>query len=134
MTKLLIISLCSLRLTGTVFSQLLEKVIFMTLCTKEKTCDKAGFKSRFFQVHQAGKIKIGVNRRNLCHRYLCPRYPRLINALRSTKVYVRNYKLFLQNEPNFQKVKLNVTNVLTKNYDQLDTWSIRKNEPKRTQS
>jgi hypothetical protein len=36
----------------------------------------------------------------------------------------------MQNEPKFQKVKLNVNNVLTKNYDQMDTWSIRKNEPK----
>ncbi|MHC4633496.1 MAG: hypothetical protein ACYS9C_19795 [Planctomycetota bacterium] len=39
-------------------------------------------------------------------------------------------KLFLQNEPKFQKVKLNVNNVLTKDYEQLDTWSIGKNEPK----
>jgi hypothetical protein len=36
----------------------------------------------------------------------------------------------MQNEPNFQKVKLNVNKVLTKDYDQMDTWSIRKNEPK----
>ncbi len=39
-------------------------------------------------------------------------------------------KLFMQNKANFRKVKLNVNNVLTKDYDQLDTWSIRKNEPK----
>jgi hypothetical protein len=37
-------------------------------------------------------------------------------------------RLFLQNEPNFRKVKLNVTKVLTKGYGQLDTWSIRKNK------
>jgi hypothetical protein len=49
-------------------------------------------------------------------------------------------KLFLQNEPNFRKVKLNVNKGLTKDYEQMDTWSIRKkrtqtnpNEPKRTQ-
>jgi hypothetical protein len=48
----------------------------------------------------------------------------------STKAYVRNYKLFLQNEPKFQKVKLNVNKVLTKDYDKMDTWSIGKNEPK----
>jgi hypothetical protein len=36
----------------------------------------------------------------------------------------------MQNEPNFQKVKYNVIQVLTKDYDQMDTWSIRKNEPK----
>jgi hypothetical protein len=38
--------------------------------------------------------------------------------------------LFMQNKANFQKVKFNVNKVLTRNYDQMDTWSIRKNEPK----
>ena len=38
--------------------------------------------------------------------------------------------LFMQNEPKFRKVKLNVNKVLTKNYEQLDTWSIGKNKPK----
>ncbi len=56
--------------------------------------------------------------------------PWLINDLRSTKDYVRNYKLFMQNKANFKKVKFDVTKVLTKDYDQMDTWSIRKNEPK----
>jgi hypothetical protein len=55
---------------------------------------------------------------------------RLINDLRSTKDYVRKNKLFIQNEPKFRKVKFNITKVLTTDYDQLDTWSIRKNEPK----
>jgi len=36
----------------------------------------------------------------------------------------------MQNKANFRKVKLNVNKVLTKNYDKMDTWSIRKNEPK----
>ena len=34
--------------------------------------------------------------------------------------------LFLQNEPKFRKVKFNVTKVLTKDYDKIDTWSIGK--------
>ena len=38
--------------------------------------------------------------------------------------------LFLQNKAKFQKVKSNVNIVLTKDYGQLDTWSIRKNKPK----
>ena len=38
--------------------------------------------------------------------------------------------LFMQNEPNFRKVKLNVNNVLTRDYERMDTWSIGKNEPK----
>jgi hypothetical protein len=39
-------------------------------------------------------------------------------------------KLFMQNKAKFRKVKLNVNKVLTKDYDIMDTWSIRKNEPK----
>jgi hypothetical protein len=49
--------------------------------------------------------------------------------IRSTKVYVRNYKLFLQNKAKFRKVKLNVNKVLTKDYEQMDTWSIGKTKP-----
>jgi hypothetical protein len=37
--------------------------------------------------------------------------------------------IFLQNKPNFRKSQVNVTEVLTTNYEQLDTWSIRKNKP-----
>ncbi len=36
----------------------------------------------------------------------------------------------MQNKAKFQKVKFNVNKVLTRKYVQLDTWSIRKNEPK----
>ena len=35
---------------------------------------------------------------------------------------------FLTNKPNFRKVKLNVNKVLTKNYVQMDTWSILKGD------
>ncbi|NIP27475.1 MAG: hypothetical protein GWN67_17375 [Phycisphaerae bacterium] len=38
--------------------------------------------------------------------------------------------LFMQNKAKFQKVKLSVTIEMKKDYEQLDTWSIRKNEPK----
>jgi hypothetical protein len=55
--------------------------------------------------------------------------PRLLKDLRSTKDYVRKNNLFMQNEPNFKKVKYDVNNVLTKDYDQMDTWSIRKTKP-----
>jgi hypothetical protein len=36
----------------------------------------------------------------------------------------------MQNEPNFKKVKLSITIEMKKDYVQMDTWSIRKNEPK----
>ena len=70
--------------------------------------------------------------KNLCNLLLkiCEICVHSFQPLRSTKDYVRNYKLFLQNEPKFRKVKLNVTKVLTRGYEQMDTWSIRKNEPK----
>ncbi|MHC4087411.1 MAG: hypothetical protein ACYSU3_20600 [Planctomycetota bacterium] len=41
--------------------------------------------------------------------------------------------LFMQNKANFKKVKLNVTKVLAKDYDQMDTWSIRKTKPIQSQ-
>ena len=59
--------------------------------------------------------------------------PRLINDLRSTKVYVRKNNLFMQNKANFRKVKLNVNEVLTKDYVQMDTWSIRTTKPIQSQ-
>ena len=68
-------------------------------------------------------LKNPFNQRNL----------RLINDLRSTKVYVRKNKLFMQNKANFQKVKLNVNEVLTKDYVQMDTWSIGKTKPIQSQ-
>jgi hypothetical protein len=57
----------------------------------------------------------------------------LTNEIRSTKDYVRKNNLFMQNKPNFRKVKLNVNKVLTRGYVQMDTWSIRKNKAKQSQ-
>ncbi len=37
-------------------------------------------------------------------------------------------RLFMQNKAKFQKVKLNVNRLLTKDYVQMDTWSIRKKQ------
>jgi hypothetical protein len=54
-------------------------------------------------------------------------------GINSTKEQVRKNNLFMQNKANFQKVKLNVTKVLTKDYDQMDTWSIRKTKPIQSQ-
>jgi len=61
----------------------------------------------------------------------------LTNEIRSTKDYVRKNKLFMQNKAKFQKVKSDVSDVLIREYVQMDTWSIRKNKaktnPKQTQ-
>jgi hypothetical protein len=126
----------SLRLKRIVFTRLLNKAVSMALWTKAITCDKAGFKSRFCQEHQAGKNIISVNPVILSNFSSCPNVfvaknpcnPGLINDLRSTKDYVRKNNLFMQNKANFKKVKLNVNKVLTRNYDQLDTWLNGKNK------
>ena len=54
----------------------------------------------------------------------------ITNEIRSTKDYVRNYKLFLQNEPKFRKSQMNVNNVLTKDYGNETLGKNGKNEPK----
>jgi len=78
----------------------------------------------------------------LMWRNLCPRYPlstkdlRLCNGFYNCRETITNVvsalqiHFFMQNKPNFRKVKLNLNQVLTRDYEQLDTWSIRKNEPK----
>ena len=52
----------------------------------------------------------------------------LTNEIRSTNSYVRNYKLFLQNKANFQKSQVNISDLLIREYEQMDTWSNRKNK------
>ena len=131
----------SLRLIRAVLGRLLNKAISMALWTKVITCDKAGFKSRFCQVHKAGKI--GVNQRNprlindlqlpppVRRRYLCAYKALYICRDKITDVVsALQIQLFMQNEPNFRKSQVNVTDLLIRNYEQMDTWSIRKNEPK----
>ncbi len=61
-------------------------------------------------------------------------FPLTSYGIHSTKDNVRKNKLFLQNKANFQKVKFNVNRVLTKDYDLMDTWSIRKTKPIQSQS
>ncbi len=145
----------SLWLKRTVFSRLLKKAVSMALWTKATLCVKSslleqslpGTPSRpktclpheIAQHYLFGVISASQNPCNLLLKIcaICgknQRNPRLINDLRSTKDYVRKNNLFMQNEPKFRKVKLNVNKVLTRFYDKMDTWSIRKNEPKRTQN
>ncbi len=55
----------------------------------------------------------------------------------STKVYVRNYNKNMQNKAKFRKSQMNVNKVLTKDYEEMDTWSTREktkpNKPKQSQ-
>ncbi len=54
----------------------------------------------------------------------------LTNDLGLRKITYEKIYLFLQNEPNFRKSQVNVSDLLIREYVQMDTWSIRKNEPK----
>ena len=69
------------------------------------------------------------------------RNPWLINDLRAYKMLYNcketftdvmktlQIRLFMQNKPNYRKSQMNVNTVLTNDYEQMDTWSIRKNKP-----
>ena len=52
----------------------------------------------------------------------------LNNEIRSTNSYVRNYKPFLTNKANFRKSQMNVSDLLIREYEQMDTWSSGKNK------
>jgi len=70
--------------------------------------------------------------KNLCNLWLkiCEICVLSFQPLTSTKDYVRNYKLFLQNKANFRKVKLNANDYIAVDYAKMDTWWSGKNEPK----
>ena len=116
----------------------LKKAILMALWTKASLCVKSSLlEQSLTRTQSRPKTSVPSASKNLCNLLLkiCAicgknqRNLRLINDLRSTKDYVRKNKLFMQNEPKFRKVKLNVNIVLRRVYDQLDTWSIRITKP-----
>ncbi len=51
------------------------------------------------------------------------------NEIQSTKDYVRNYKSFMQNKPNVKDAQINVSNVITTNYEQQTMNYANKNKP-----
>ena len=106
------------------------------LFSRPKTSVISASKNLFTPLEICFCFLMGCNQRN----------PWLIKDLRACKVLYNcretftdvmsalQIKLFMQNKAKFRKVKLNVNKVLTKDYEQMDTWSIGKNEPKRTQN
>ena len=80
-----------------------------------------------YQVSLWSLLTYQVGPRNLCN-------PRLTNDLRLRKITYEIINLFLQNKANFPKSQVNVTKVLTKDYDRMDTWSSRKKKPIQSQS
>ncbi len=51
------------------------------------------------------------------------------NEIQSTNYYVRNYKLFMQNKPNFQKSQMNVNLYNTTDYERKRNWTLGENKP-----
>jgi hypothetical protein len=59
---------------------------------------------------------------------------RLKNDLRAFGIFTLvkkslQIRLFMQNKTNFRKSQMNVNAVITKEYEQMDTWWSGKNEP-----
>ena len=53
----------------------------------------------------------------------------LDTKIQSTKEYVRNYKLFMQNKPNFRKSQMNVNIYATKDYGNISDWTLGQSKP-----
>ncbi len=127
----------------------------MALWTKASLCVKSSLLEQSLPRTQSQpKTSMISASKNLCNLLLkiCAicgknlRNPWLINDLRLYKALytcrdsstgIESYlqiRLFMQNKANFRKVKLNVNQVLTTDYDTLDTWSIRKTKPIQSQS
>jgi hypothetical protein len=131
-------------------NRLLKKAVSMALWTKASLCVKSSLLEQslprlvrhpFGGTPSRPKTSVSSVAKNLFNQ----RNLRLINDLRDCKVLYNcketftdvmsalQNKLFMQNKANFRKVKLNVNKVLTKDYEQLDTWSIRKTKPIQSQ-
>ncbi len=129
----------SLRLKRTVFTRLKTSIISVN----PVILPALEFRRRGSNFSSCFRVLVAINPFNL--RNLCPRYLRLINDLRVCKLLYNcredsttiesslQNKLFMQNKANFQKVKLNVNRVLTRDYVQMDTWSSGKTKPIQTQ-
>ncbi len=51
------------------------------------------------------------------------------NEIQSTKDYVRNYKSFMQNKPNFQNAQMNVNPNNTRDYENKRNRTLGENKP-----
>ena len=51
------------------------------------------------------------------------------NEIQSTKDYVRNYKRFMQNKPNFRKSQMNVSILLQIDCENKRNWTLGQNKP-----
>jgi len=53
----------------------------------------------------------------------------LSGEIQSTKYYVRNYQINMQNKPNIKDAQINVNSSMKSKYENLDTWLSVKNKP-----
>jgi hypothetical protein len=82
--------------------------------------------------HIFRSLKIKVCPKGL-HKSLTPDPWPLTPVLSTTVERALQINFFMQNKANFRKVKLNVTNLLTKDYDPIDTWWSGKTKPIQSQ-
>ncbi len=116
----------SLRLTRTVFTRLQLKV-------RPKGLHNFAFYILIFDFSQCSYALVPCI---LCPMYLCLMHlcliPSFLYNCREDSTTIESslqINLFMQNKANFRKVKLDVSPVNTKDYDQMNTWSIRKTKP-----
>jgi hypothetical protein len=70
----------------------------------------------------------------ICFGFLNSNFEFILEKLHSTKDYVRNYQLFLQNKPKVKCAQINVSSFITNKYVKMDTWLSGKNKANQSQS
>ena len=75
------------------------------------------------------RLQIKIRPKGL-HKSLTPDPWPLTPVLSTTVERALQTRPFMQNEPKFRKSQVNVSDLFTREYRQMDTWSIGKNEPK----
>ncbi len=141
------------------FSRLLKKAVSMALWTKASLCVKSSLLEQSLPRTPSRPKTSDISvAKNLCNLWLLfraflwlknPFNQRNLRLIKDLRVYKMLYncrghstnvvdslqiRLFMQNKANFRKVKLNVNNVLTMNYDKKDTWWSGKTKPIQSQS
>jgi hypothetical protein len=123
------------------FRRLLNKAVSMALWTKARLCGKSSLLEQClprlvrhpFGGTPSRQKPNQCNLRNLRLKNSCQFVsiffvPLCLSGISTTVKSPLQIKLFMQNKAKFRKVKLNVNKVLTRAYEQMDTWSIGKKQ------
>jgi hypothetical protein len=123
------------------FSRLLTKAILMALWAKASLCGKSSLLEQSMSRTQSRPKTSVFSVPSVANNLFNLRNLRSINDLRACKAFYNcretftnvmsalQIHLFLTNKPNFRKSQMNVTDLLIREYDKMDTWSIGKNKP-----